>query len=201
MKQLLALFLTVTSLAATAGDNWTNTAGEPWRNSTGLCWRNANWTPATAHPDCDGALKPVPQVQAPAPAAAPVAVVKKEEPKQVVIMGRTFQAETLFDFDKAVIKPAGKKALDGLLDKLKDVNLEVIIVVGHTDWIGTEAYNMKLGARRAEAVKAYFISKGIDKTRVYTESKGETQPIASNKTAAGRAQNRRVEVELVGVVK
>jgi len=201
MKKLLAL-LFVFSTSAFAGDNWVSTSGEPWKNSTGLCWRNASWTPATAHPDCDGALKPVaPVVQAPAPVVAPVVEVKKEAPKQVVIAGKTFQAETLFDFDKTVIKPEGKKALDGLVDKLKDVNLEVIIVVGHTDWVGTEAYNMKLGARRAEAVKAYLVSKGIEKTRVYTDRKGETQPVATNKTAAGRAQNRRVEIEVVGTAK
>ena len=188
-------------MSAFAGDNWVNASGEPWKNSTGLCWRNSSWTPATAHPDCDGALKPVAPVAQVVQPPIPVVEVKKEEPKQVVVAGKTFQAETLFDFDKTVIKPEGKKALDGLVDKLKDVNLEVIIVVGHTDWIGTEAYNMKLGARRAEAVKAYLVSKGIEKTRVYTDSKGETQPVASNKTAVGRAQNRRVAIELVGTVK
>ena len=70
-----------------------------------------------------------------------------------------------------------------------------------TDAIGTDAYNQKLGLRRAEAVKAYLVSKGIEKNRVYTDSKGERQPVATNKTAAGRAQNRRVELEVVGTVK
>jgi OOP family OmpA-OmpF porin len=78
------------------------------------------------------------------------------------------------------------------------MNLEVIIAVGHTDSIGTDAYNQKLSLRRAEAVKAYLISKGIDAKRVYTEGKGEKQPVTSNKTSAGRAKNRRVEVEVVG---
>ena len=82
--------------------------------------------------------------------------------------------------------------------QLKTINVEVIVAVGHTDWVGTDAYNMKLGTRRAEAVKAYLISKGIEHNRVYTESKGERQPVADNKTVEGRAKNRRVEVEVVG---
>ena len=88
--------------------------------------------------------------------------------------------------------------MDDLVSKIKDVNLEVIIAVGHTDWIGTVAYNQKLSVRRAEAVKAYLVSKGIEKNRVYTEGKGKSQPIADNRTAEGRAKNRRVEIEVVG---
>jgi OOP family OmpA-OmpF porin len=74
----------------------------------------------------------------------------------------------------------------------------VIIAVGHTDAIGTDSYNQRLSVRRAEAVKAYLVSKGIEKNRVYTEGKGEKQPVADNKTAEGRAKNRRVEIEVVG---
>ncbi len=70
--------------------------------------------------------------------------------------------------------------------------------MGHTDSIGTDAYNQKLSVRRAEAVKAYLVSKGIEKNRVYTEGKGKKQPIASNATKEGRAKNRRVEIEVVG---
>jgi OOP family OmpA-OmpF porin len=110
----------------------------------------------------------------------------------------SYQADAFFDFDKAVLKPAGKQSLDELTNKLGDMNLEVIIAVGHTDSIGTDAYNQKLSIRRAEAVKAYLQSKGVDKARIYTEGKGEKQPVASNKTAAGRAKNRRVEIEVVG---
>lgn len=78
------------------------------------------------------------------------------------------------------------------------MNLEVIIAVGHTDSIGTDAYNQKLSIRRAEAVKAYLKGKGIEENRIYTEGKGESQPKADNKTSDGRAQNRRVEIEVVG---
>ena len=110
----------------------------------------------------------------------------------------TYAADTFFDFDKYAIKPEGKAKLDDLVDKTKGINLEVIIAVGHTDNIGTMAYNQKLSERRANAVKDYLVSKGIEKNRVYTEGKGEKQPVADNKTGEGRAKNRRVEVEVVG---
>jgi len=113
----------------------------------------------------------------------------------------TYAADTFFDFDKAVLKPAGKSKLNDLVDKIKSINLEVIIAIGHTDSVGPEAYNQKLSVRRANAVKAYLVSKGVDKTRIYTEGKGESQPVADNKTKEGRAKNRRVEIEVVGARK
>jgi OOP family OmpA-OmpF porin len=99
------------------------------------------------------------------------------------------------------VKPAGKAKLDDLVAKIKGINLEVIIAVGHTDSVGSDAYNQKLSVLRAEAVKAYLVSKGIEKNRVYTEGKGEKQPVASNVTSEGRAKNRRVEIEVVGTRK
>lgn len=167
------------------------------RDPFGLCWRTGYWTPADAVPGCDGEIvkpapPPEPIVAAPMPAPAPVPVPPPVSEKV------TFAADAFFDFDKAVLKPAGKRKLDDLASKLQGMNLEVIIAVGHTDSIGTDAYNQKLSVRRAEAVKGYMVTKGIESNRVYTEGKGEKQPIATNKSAAGRAQNRRVEIEVVG---
>src|SRR5574344_363959 len=204
MKKLnkVAILFAGAALATAAGaqtvDNWKNGTNElVWKNGTNeLCWRDANWTPATAAEGCDGALQKVAQAAAPAAAAAtapaaPVAAASKV----------TFAADAFFDFDKATLKPEGKAKLDEIASKVKNINLEVIVAVVHTDSVGTEAYNQKLSVRRAEAVKAYLVSKGIDKSRVYTEGKGEAQPIASNSTKAGRAKNRRVEIEVVGTAK
>jgi len=180
------------------------------RNPFGLCWRTGYWTPADAVPGCDAPLcveperlengkcvaPPPPPVAAPAPTAAPApAPAPAPVPTSEKV---SYSADAFFDFDKAVLKPAGKASLDDLVSKLKDINLEVIIAVGHTDSVGTDAYNQKLSVRRAEAVKSYLQSKGVEANRVYTEGKGEKQPVADNKTAAGRAKNRRVEIEVVG---
>lgn len=166
------------------------------RDPYGLCWRTGYWTPADAVPGCDGEIaKPV--VAEPAPVVTP-APVTPPPPPAPVSEKVTFAADAFFDFDKSVLKPEGNAKLDDLVSKLQGMNLEVIIAVGHTDAIGSDAYNQKLSVRRAEAVKAYLVSKGIESNRVYTEGKGKKQPVADNKTAAGRAKNRRVEIEVVG---
>jgi OOP family OmpA-OmpF porin len=110
----------------------------------------------------------------------------------------TYAADSFFDFDKSVLKPEGKAKLDDLVGKLKGISLEVIIAVGHADSVGTDGYNQKLSIARSETVKAYLVSKGVEKNRIYTEGKGETSPVADNKTSEGRAKNRRVEVEVIG---
>ncbi len=220
MKKLnkVALLFAVAALATGAGaqtrvtaadggnriDNWVNGTSEyVWKNGTQeLCWRDANWTPATAAKGCDGALVPPPPapppVVAPPPAAKPVTPPPPPPPPPAAATKVTYAADASFDFDKSVLKPEGKAKLDDLVDKVKGINLEVIIAVGHTDSVGTDGYNQALSVRRAEAVKSYLVSKGIEKNRVYTEGKGEKQPVADNKTAEGRAKNRRVEIEVVG---
>jgi len=139
---------------------------------------------AAALAACGKKEEPAP---APAPAPQPPAATKV-----------TYAADAFFDFDKATLKPEGKAKLDDLVGKIQGINLEVIIAVGHTDSVGNDSYNQKLSVGRAEAVKSYLVSKGIEKNRVYTEGKGEKQPVADNKTAEGRAKNRRVEIEVVG---
>jgi OOP family OmpA-OmpF porin len=199
VAMLFASAALVTAAGAQTIDNWKNGSNDlVWKNgSNELCWRDANWTPATAAPGCDGAIVPV-AAPAPVVVAPPVVAPAVVAPTAAVSNKVTFAADALFDFDKAVLKPAGKEKLDELVTKVKGINLEVIIAVGHTDSVGSDTYNQKLSLRRAEAVKAYLVSKGIEKNRVYTEGKGEKQPIADNKTAEGRAKNRRVEIEVVG---
>ncbi|MBV8380072.1 MAG: OmpA family protein [Paucibacter sp.] len=209
LNRVAALFAVATIAASGASaqtvDNWRATDGTVWKNGTNeLCWRDANWTPATGVKGCDGVPVPAPPappaVQPPPP--APPAVQPPPPPPPVpaapVSVKVTFAADAFFDFDKAVLKPEGKAKLDDLVAKTKDIALEVIIAVGHTDSVGSDAYNQKLSVRRAEAVKSYLVGLGIEKNRVYTEGKGKRQPVADNKTAEGRAKNRRVEIEVVG---
>ncbi len=199
----------------------------------GLCWRTGYFTPAMAIAQCDPDLvpraapapAPAPRAAAPAPrpapapapaprpappppAAAPAPARPAPAPARApapapVSQKVTFAADAFFDFDKAVLKPEAKTKLDDLVSKLKGVNLEVIIAVGHTDSIGSDAYNQRLSVRRAAAVKAYLVTKGIEANRVYTEGKGEKQPVAPNRVNGkdspdNRAKNRRVEIEVVG---
>ena len=184
---------------ANGQDQWRATDGTPWVNGTNeLCWRDSNWTPATAYPGCDGAAKPPPPAPAPVAAAAAPAPVPAPAAPRPAAQKVTYAADTFFDFDKYVIKPEGKAKLDDLVEKTKGIALEVIIAVGHTDNIGTFEYNQKLSERRANAVKEYLVSKGIEKNRIYTEGKSFKNPIASNSTPEGRAKNRRTEIEVVG---
>jgi OOP family OmpA-OmpF porin len=196
-------------------DNWVSGDGTVWKNGTNeLCWRDAGWTPATAKAECDGAIKPPPPAPPkpaappppPPPPPAPPPVVAPPPPPPVAAPAPaapvqekvTFAADAYFDFDKSKLKPEAAAKLGDLVDKTKGVNLEVIIAVGHTDIVGGDAYNQKLSIARAEAVKTFLTGKGVEKNRVYTEGKGSKQPAADNKTAEGRAKNRRVEVEVVG---
>ncbi len=207
VAMLFATGMLATAAGAQTVDNWRAADGTVWKNGTNeLCWRNASWTPATAAVGCDGAIvakaaaAPAP-APAPAPAAAPAAPAAAPAPAVVaapVASKVTYAADAFFDFDKSVLKPEGKAKLDDLASKVGGINLEVVIAVGHTDATGPDGYNQALSNRRAEAVKAYLVSKGIESNRVYTEGKGEAQPIADNSTREGRSKNRRVEVEVVG---
>ena len=184
LKLLLASVITVSATAAMASDNLQNGDGAlNWKNGDGtLCWRDNSWTPATAAKGCDGALQA-------AGAAAASGVMQSKI---------TLQADTLYDFNKSDLKPEGKATLDKIAADLNKIKLEVIIAVGNTDSVGTDAYNMALGQRRAQSVKSYLTSKGVDGSRIYTESKGKSNPVASNATAEGRAKNRRTDIEVVG---
>ena len=204
LNQVAVLFAT----AALAGgafaqtvDNWRGTDGTVWKNGTNeYCWRDNFWTPATGVQGCDGVPAPV-SPAAPAP-AAPAATPAAPAPAPVIVAPATekvsFAADAFFDFDKTALKPEGKAKLDDLAEKIKGLNLEAVISVGHTDSVGSDAYNEKLSVKRADAVKSYLAGKGVDASKIYAEGKGEKQPVADNKSSAGRAKNRRVEIEVVG---
>jgi OOP family OmpA-OmpF porin len=143
------------------------------RSGTGLCWRTGFWTPAAAANDpagcaCDKDLLPKEKCEPkkPAVAAAPVA-------KAI-----TISAKELFDYNKAVLKPEGKAAIDReVVAKLKDVGpIKQVLVTGHTDRLGAQQYNQKLSEKRAEVVKGYLISKGLPANKIETMGAGKTQP-------------------------
>lgn len=208
LNKVASLFATAALAVSATGafaQNWVNNSGQPWKNGTNeYCWRNNFWTPANGTQGCDGVPAPAApaapvQAPAPAPAAAPTpAPVVPVVPAAPVSEKVTFAADAFFDFGKSTLKPEAQSKLADLVEKTKDVNLEVIIAVGHTDSVGSDAFNQKLSVARAESVKKFLVSKGIETNRVYTEGKGKKQPVADNKTAEGRAKNRRVEIEVVG---
>ena len=228
-KLALVLSAITVSAAANAGivSNWVAADGTPWRAASGECWRSGFWTPATAAPGCDGAIAPVVVVAkveekkaapAPAPAPEPGPVVEYEPatpsfdlapapaPKAAVAPVAapakiTYAADAFFAFDKSVVQAAGKAKLDDLVKRMQAMDIEVVVAVGHTDSTGPSSYNQRLSVRRAEAVKAYMVSKGVNADRIFTEGKGEDSPVADNSSRSGRAKNRRVEVEVVGTAK
>ncbi len=139
---------------------------------------------------------PPPPPAAPAPAPAPAPQVQKI----------TLDSKVLFDFDKAVLKPEGKAAIDSqVVGKLASVQkLEVVLVTGHADRLGSDAYNQKLSMRRADAVRDYLVSKGVDKAKIETLGMGEKQPVVQcdqknrKELIACLQPNRRVDVEVKG---
>jgi OOP family OmpA-OmpF porin len=171
------------------------------RSGYGICW-NAG-SASEANLQCDPpAAGPVAAVVAPAP--APIAAVAAPKP---VAERVTLDADTLFDFDKSTLRPAGQQALDVFAAGLRDISPEVISAVGHTDRFGSDTYNQHLSDQRAASVKAYLISKGIDAGRIATEGKGETQPVTkagdclgakSTAVVACLQPDRRVDVEVIG---
>ncbi len=205
------LGLSVSALAQTAGIDMKGTVGyaidqrgSVVKSGTGLCWRTGYWTPAMAVEECDPDLVKKAEPMAPksrAVAAAPAAAPKPAAQKV------TLAADALFDFNKADLRAEGKAKLDKLAGDIKGIKLEVIIAVGHADRFGTDAYNQKLSEKRAEAVKAYLVSKGVEPNRVYTEGKGKKQPITkadqckgpkSKKVVDCLQPDRRVEIEVIG---
>ena len=206
MKNSLIAKLTATAAligAATAyagvTPNLVDASGAPVRDASGACVQ----TSGINHPDCMPKKveppKPAPTPVAPAPVVVPKPVEAPKPAPQPVKVAITIQAEALFDFDKSVLKPDGKKSIDEAIVKMKNVDVEMVIATGHTDSVGTDAYNQKLSERRATTVKEYMVSQGIPAAKITTLGKGETQPVATNKTAEGRAKNRRVDIEFKGV--
>jgi OOP family OmpA-OmpF porin len=166
-----------------------DSSGHYITDSAGRCVRTSSWSKELATKECDPELFPEEVAVPAAPAPPPMPVYEKH----------TVSATALFDFDKATLKPAGKEAIHGIDEEIKASGSKVLAVnvVGYTDSVGTEEYNQELSVRRANAVKEYMVSEGIDPGLINVKGMGEADPVASNATDAGRAENRRVEISVV----
>lgn len=185
-----------------------DTRGKVARSGFDLCWHTNRWTPAMAIEECDPDLVKKAAPAAPA-AAAPAAPVAAPAPAPKPVAEKvTLAADALFDFDKAVLRAEGKAKLDELAAKSKELNIEVILAVGHADRLGKAAYNQGLSERRAAAVKEYLVSKGIDANRIDAAGKGSTQPVTKAEDCKGNKKtaklvaclqpDRRVNIEVIG---
>jgi len=200
-----AMALAASTAFANVTPNLTDGSGNAVKDGSGACVV----TSGIVHPDCAG-VKAAPVAPArPAAPAAPSAPATPAAPAAPAAPARAapasvrqavvIQADALFDFDKSVLRPDGRKSIDDALAKIRATDIEMVIATGHTDSVGSDAYNQKLSERRAAAVKDYLVSKGIAASKITTIGKGESQPVATNKTAEGRQKNRRVDIEFKGV--
>jgi OOP family OmpA-OmpF porin len=184
------------------------TGGQVWRNGFGECWHSGFGPAPVSTAECDPNYRPIAQYVAPAPAPyvapAPVVVAAVPAPMYEKV---TFDADALFDFDQAVLRPEGRAALDSFISNIRGVTPSTITAIGHTDRLGSDNYNQTLSEERAAAVKAYLVSRGIDANSVQTAGKGEMQPVTkTDDCKGGKSGNlisclqpdRRVEVEVSG---
>lgn len=187
---------------------WRNSSGEFFKNASGECWRTNAWTPALAMEPCDPVIKaaavvpePTPEVAA-APTPTPVPV-----PVAPVTQKLRYSGDALFGFDKATLQPEGKVVLDDLVHELQGATYEKVIVTGHTDRLGSNAYNQKLSVQRAQTVRDYLIGQNVGANVIEAQGLGETQPTPETANCKGRKSakliaclqpDRRVEVEMSG---
>jgi OOP family OmpA-OmpF porin len=181
------------------------------KSGFGLCWHTGFGPAPASGPECDPnyvapVAKPVASV---VPVAAPIQVAALPTPRPVTpaLEKLTLDADTLFDFDKATLRQAGRDTLDSFVSRLTDISPETIMTVGHTDRLGSDAYNQRLSEQRGATVKTYMVSKGVDPSRVFAQGKGETQPVTkagdctgpkSAKLIACLQPDRRVDIEVIG---
>jgi len=186
---MAGLFAAAGTAAAQSKDgHWVDAGQAVWKDGSGECWKSGYWTPAMAIEECDPDLISKPGRPAPAPAAKPAPGAKT----------LTITSTQLFAFNKSDLSSDAKARLDReVLVRLNEfATIQFINVYGHTDRIGSAQYNQKLSERRAKAVGDYLGSHGISRSRLSTAGFGESRPVATNDTDAGRAENRRVELKV-----
>lgn len=190
---------------ANATDGYvTDARGAVVKSGHGLCWKTGYWTPAAATAECDPELAPKPQAAAkqpvqastPAPALAPAKATAENV---------TLAADALFVPGKAQLTKKGKARLDTLAGTIQGRRVERIVVAAHTDRTGAKQANQRLSQKRADAVKAYLVSKKIDGSLISVEGKGGAEPITARNDCQGRkgrklqaclGPDRRVEIAI-----
>ncbi len=181
----MASSLAIAHQGGTANDSYVGAVGHHHiTDSQGDCVRTGSWVKADMTVECGAEVKKAEPAPPPPPA----------DPVFTTI---SLSANALFDFDKAVLKPAGKESLDAVINRIQNTDdIQAIRIVGHTDSVGSNEYNQQLSLRRAAAVKNYLVSGGVNAGIMTVSGMGESQPVADNKTAEGRTRNRRVDVSI-----
>ena len=191
--------------SVSADDNpayWVNPDGKVWMSGFGECWRSSDWTPGTAIEQCDPD-----QAKQRGPAPVQVATVVPEPEPEPVAAEITLGADALFDFNKSELRPEGERALDNFISQLGGVDYESVIVVGHTDRLGSMTYNYKLSERRAESVQNYLVAKGVPSQKINAKGRGESFPATAHMECQGLSRaaqiacyqpDRRVEIMVTG---
>jgi OOP family OmpA-OmpF porin len=159
------------------------------RNSYGECWQTSSFTPDKLTPECGGQV-----AEAPPP------------PPEPIYEKFTLEADTLFDFDKATLRPEGREKIDDIVTKIKqEPGIQQVRIAAYADPIGTDSYNADLSQRRAGSVRDYMIDQGIEPQRIDATGKGETNEFAPCEDVRGRSNlircyqpNRRAEIEIIG---
>lgn len=182
----------------------TDARGSVVRSGHGLCWKTGYWTPASATAECDPELAPKPKVaekqpvQASSPAPAPAPARASSEKV-------TLAADTLFAPGKAKLSRKGKAKLDEVVSSIQGHKVQQIVVLAHTDRSGAKQANQRLSQKRAEAVKAYLVSRKIDGKLISVEGKGSAEPVTAQNECHGRkgrklvaclSPDRRVEIRI-----
>lgn len=187
MKKLMTLLLAFAATVALAQQGnqgyLVDSNNNIVKSGTGLCWHTGYWTPAMAVEGCD----PIPA-------------------NGVVSAKVSMSADTLFDFNRATIKPEGRAMLDRLAADVGQLKLDLVLVYGYTDRIGSDSYNLKLSQQRATAVQKYLQSRGV-KADIIAEGRGKAKPVTgdtckgskvTNKLIECLAPDRRAVVEIIG---
>lgn len=195
----IAAAVAAASAQAQADGYLTSGTGDPVRSAYGICWRTSAWTESRAIEECDPQL-----IARERPDA--VAMPAPQAPQRA-----SYSAEVLFEFERAEVSADGRKVLDDLAQKLLALELEKVTATAHADRIGGEAYNQRLSARRAEAIRVYLVEKGVPEALVHVESKGARDSITGNGCEAMGPENkqnmkliaclqpdRRVDIEAAG---